>query len=568
MAVPDYYNRVNPDLLRVIPPDARSVLEVGCGTGAMAEAYRAIHPTGRYLGIEKDPEAAAIAASRLDRVIVGDIDAIDLAAAGLELNSFDALVFGDVLEHMVDPWGVLKRLAPLLRDGGLALACIPNVQHWSMIVGLLRGRWEYQDEGLLDRTHLRFFTVEGMTPLFEGAGLKVFDVHPRWWPSPDIDTFSALMAPVVEALGLDPVQFQHRTRALQYVVRSVKAPEPPRKVLVQTLIGEPMVCARVRVIEPDAALGTIPGVRVVASTEAPLLGHALPDEAKILVRQRNILLERDHLEGQAALANGGYLIVAEFDDDPAHFREIEANRFLTFTSCHCVQTSTEELARRIRAYNPHVKVFANQIARLPPLRPDRPDGPVVLFFGALNREVDWAPIVPGLNRVLARREKAVRLEVVHDWGFYDAVETEHKTFERFCPYERYAEILRTADIALLPLEPSPFNLCKSDLKFLECAAHGVVALAGPTVYGETIRDDETGVIFHDGDDFEAKLDLLIDDAERRRAIAEAAYRYVADERMLAGHFRERYDWYREMLDRKDELDRDLRERVPAMFASR
>ena len=87
----------------------------------------------------------------------------------------DCLVFGDVLEHLVDPWAVLARLARLVCDGGQILACIPNVQHYSVIVSLLRGKWDYQDEGLLDRTHLRFFTLVGHPgPVCKGriAGLR------------------------------------------------------------------------------------------------------------------------------------------------------------------------------------------------------------------------------------------------------------------------------------------------------------------------------------------------------------------------------------------------------------
>src|SRR5258708_3261343 len=102
MSVPDYYNRVNLDLLRLMPPDARIVLEVGCGAGALAEAYRRINPRVCYFGIEKDPAAARAASSsdRVDRVVAGDVESVELA--GLDLSdtgpSVDCLVLGDVLE--------------------------------------------------------------------------------------------------------------------------------------------------------------------------------------------------------------------------------------------------------------------------------------------------------------------------------------------------------------------------------------------------------------------------------------------------------------------------------------
>ncbi len=565
MSVPDYYNRVNLDLLHVIPPHARAVLEVGCGTGAMAEQFLAINPGTRYVGIEMNAEAAAIASTRLARVIVGNVETLDLADLGLEPESFDALVFGDVLEHMTDPWRVLGELARLLRPGGQALACIPNVQHWSVIVDLLRGRWEYQDEGLMDRTHLRFFAAESLRPMFSGAGLQVFDVRPRWWPGPEIEAFERMMAPVVQSLGLDPAQFALRTRAVQYVVRSVKSSEPPRPIAIQTLIGEPLVCARVRVMEPDRFLGTIPGVRTIAATDASLLGQVLPEEQKVFIRQRNILDDNFPANGQSTLVKLGYLVVCEFDDDPAHFLDGGDSRHLTFTASHAVQTSTETLAEILRPFTPHVKVFANQIAVLPPPRPPRAEGPVTLFFGALNREKDWAEILPALDRVLAERGDSVRVNVVYDQAFHDALSTPSKTFEPLCPYDRYTEILRSSDIALLPLGPTRFNACKSDLKFIECAAHGTVALASPTVYAGTIDPGKTGLIYEGPEDFEAKLHRLIDDAILRRTLADAAYRYVAENRMLAGHYRERYDWYAKLLSKKPMLDRELRQRVPELF---
>ena len=194
---------INLDLLQRMPVDARVVLEVGCGAGVLAEAYRRINPNVRYLGIEKEVQSARVAGSpgRLDRVIVGDVETIDLSALGLPEPGVDCLVIGDMLERMIDPWAVLERLSRRVRDGGQVLACISNVQHYSVLVNLLSGRWEYQAETLLDRTHLRFFTLLGIQDLFTRAGLHVFEIVPRWWPSAEFDQFQRLMAPVVRAWG-------------------------------------------------------------------------------------------------------------------------------------------------------------------------------------------------------------------------------------------------------------------------------------------------------------------------------------------------------------------------------
>jgi SAM-dependent methyltransferase len=574
MTIPDYYNRVNVDLLRLIPPDARVVLEAGCGTGALAEAYRRINMSVSYFGIEKNQEAAEVAGSigRIDRLIIGDLETADLTALSLsdEQPNVDCLIFGDVLEHLVDPWAALTRLTRLVREGGQVLACIPNVQHSSVLVNLLRGRWDYQDEGLLDRTHLRFFTLSGVQDLFAKASLQVFDIQPRWWPSTEADRFQQLMAPVLNALKIDPASFATQTRAIQYLVRAVRTSQLPQRMLIWTLLGSALG-SEVRIKQPGQFLATIPGIRIRTGTglQYAELSQTWPGEEKIFIEQRVILSLDDHLRLQRALLANGYLIVAELDDDPRHFAKMVDTDFLALRSCHCAQTTTEVMAEEIRAFNPHVAVFPNQIAELPPprIRPADLTAPVplMLFFGALNREADWAPVLTVLNRVLVRHAPRVRVQVVYDRAFFDALATPYKLFEPLCSYDRYHELLNEADIAFLPLEPTRFNQHKSDLKFIECAAHGVAALVSPTVYDRTIKDGELGLIYRSSDELEAHLERLIGDGALCQRLGENARRYVAEDRMLAHHFRARHDWYREMLDRKNELDAALRARVPEIL---
>jgi SAM-dependent methyltransferase len=573
MSVPSYHDRVNPDLLRLMPPDARVVLEVGCGAGALAEIYHRINTRVLYLGIEKNFEAAqaALSAGRIDRMSIGDVESVDPAALGLSSTepSVDCLVLGDVLEHLVDPWIVLTRLSRWVRDGGQILACIPNVQHYSVLVSLLRGAWDYQDEGLLDRTHLRFFTLSGIRDLFLKAGLHVFEIQPRWWPSGEFDRFQEVMAPVLSALAIDATSFAIQTRAVQYVVRAVRAAVPPPRMLIWSLLGS-SIGSEVRVAEPERFLATIPGVRIQSGTGVQFddLGRTWPGERKIFIQQRVIISRSDHLRLQRALRSHGFLIVAEFDDDPEHFAELKRTDFFALKSCHCIQTTTEVLAETLRTFHPHVMVFPNQLARLPRprLRADTEtvSGSTTLFFGALNREADWTPILPVLNQVLARHGDRVQVQVVYDRSFFDALDTPHKSFEPLCSYERYHELLDAADVALVPLEPTRFNQHKSDLKFIECAAHAVAVLTSPTVYDRTINKGETGLIYHSIPEFDALLDRLIRDIPFRRRLGENARRYVTENRLLAHHFYARHEWYCRMFDRVSELDAELRDRVPEL----
>jgi 2-polyprenyl-3-methyl-5-hydroxy-6-metoxy-1,4-benzoquinol methylase len=161
--VRDYYDRVNEDLLCLIPPDARVVLEVGCGAGALAAAYRRRNPSVKWFGVEMDLVAFSRAEKRMDRCFLGPIEKFEGCLKGIihdgqAILQPDVIICGDVLEHLIDPWRVLTWLAELAAPGCQVLASVPNVGHWTVIRDLLAGRWEYQDEGLLDRTHLRFFT--------------------------------------------------------------------------------------------------------------------------------------------------------------------------------------------------------------------------------------------------------------------------------------------------------------------------------------------------------------------------------------------------------------------------
>lgn len=147
------------------------VLEGGVSSGYLAaEVVRA----GRHVdGIEIDPETARLAEKVCDRVIVADLQELDLE----ELRpTYQAVLFGDTLEHLMDPTSVLVRLKAVLASDGTLVVSIPNVANWSVRVGLLFGRWEYKDRGLLDRTHLRFFTRRTAVRLVEDAGYRVESV--------------------------------------------------------------------------------------------------------------------------------------------------------------------------------------------------------------------------------------------------------------------------------------------------------------------------------------------------------------------------------------------------------
>jgi methionine biosynthesis protein MetW len=158
------------------------VLDVGCATGYLAAELAARGAV--VTGVEADPVAAAAARARGLEVVEGDAeDPATLAAAGVR-GPFDAIVCGDVLEHLRAPAAVLAGLAALLAPGGRIVVSLPNIAHWTARRALLRGRFPQEDHGLFDRTHLRFFTRETARDLAAAAGLRVVAEHPAPAPLP------------------------------------------------------------------------------------------------------------------------------------------------------------------------------------------------------------------------------------------------------------------------------------------------------------------------------------------------------------------------------------------------
>ncbi len=171
-ATKDYYHHVREDLLPLIPENVKTVLEIGCGAGKTGE-YLKNNNKCFVAGIELNPEAVKEASQVLDEVIEGNIEDIDLPFIE---HSFDCLLFADVLEHLVNPLSALKKSLKYLKPNGSVIASIPNVQYFGLINHLIEGNWTYQDEGILDRTHLRFFTLKEIKKLFKDAGLGIVAV--------------------------------------------------------------------------------------------------------------------------------------------------------------------------------------------------------------------------------------------------------------------------------------------------------------------------------------------------------------------------------------------------------
>lgn len=169
-----YYKNSRPELHRYIQIGQNRILELGCAEGLLGESLKRKGLASEVVGIELVPGAANAAEQRLDRVICGDIELLDHEELGLDVGYFDYIICADVLEHLRNPWSVINWLVTLLKPGGLLVASIPNVRHWSVLLPLaFKGIWQYRSCGILDQTHLRFFTRKTSIQLLEDSGLQV-----------------------------------------------------------------------------------------------------------------------------------------------------------------------------------------------------------------------------------------------------------------------------------------------------------------------------------------------------------------------------------------------------------
>lgn len=166
------YQNERADVASLVPLEALHVLDIGCGTGDLGRLLKKRNQKLQVTGVEVSTRAGEMAKLVLDQVHIGPVESmLDRLPAG----DFDCVILADVLEHLVDPWSVLRALKSRLSPAGVVVASVPNVRHYHVWAPLaLYGRWDYSEWGLLDSTHLRFFTRSTLSEMFRWAG---YDMH-------------------------------------------------------------------------------------------------------------------------------------------------------------------------------------------------------------------------------------------------------------------------------------------------------------------------------------------------------------------------------------------------------
>lgn len=199
----------------------KTVLDIGCSTGYVARAL--IDNGCSVSGVEYNAAAAEVARPFLEKLVIGDVNTMSLEEefAGA---TFDSVIFADVLEHLADPAAVLRSVKPLLAPGGSVVISIPHVGHGSLRLALLQGAWRYRDTGLLDRTHIHFYTLDGLGEMLAQAGMAATEIR-----SIVLDPLGVEVVVDTDNLptgALEWVRAQPEAYTYQYVLTARPADEP------------------------------------------------------------------------------------------------------------------------------------------------------------------------------------------------------------------------------------------------------------------------------------------------------------------------------------------------------
>jgi hypothetical protein len=342
--------------------------------------------------------------------------------------------------------------------------------------------------------------------------------------------------------------------------------QPTLRIHVGAFVPSPM---DVRARLPALALAQDPSLRVTYQEAPVYLPQAPRKRVKVFVLQRPWLPElKDWRDLAVECITNGWIMVLETDDHPGVIAEVKGRTLAdvdwkSLSYCHAVQTSTPRLAALFCRYNPEVRVFPNAVFDLPPFpeepRPDR------VFYGAVGRGAFATRIAASLGRVV-RAFPQVEFVVVGDKAVFDALPTANKRYHDLRPYGEYLDLMRSCTVALCPLEGGRFQECKSDAKFLDAARGGVLTIASPTVYEETITDGVNGLIARTEGDWARLLALALADAGWRSAMARRAWEYVRDNRMFAFQIAERREWYKDLCGRCHQLTEQMIRRCPDLLA--
>ncbi len=216
------HDQHNAALLQMLPAGLSHVVDVGCMRGALARAYREKNPDSHWTGIDIMPDNAEAARKYCQETLCCNIENLSDAEFS-RFNKAQAWIFGDTLEHLLEPGALLARIRSIIPADGMIITSIPNAQNWNVQMRLNNGQFRYEESGLLDRSHIRFFTRITILEMFQQAGYRVETMGQIIVSSPLEQYFMPHIRAMAAAGGFDPNTAEADARAFQYVLKAVPA---------------------------------------------------------------------------------------------------------------------------------------------------------------------------------------------------------------------------------------------------------------------------------------------------------------------------------------------------------
>jgi GT2 family glycosyltransferase/2-polyprenyl-3-methyl-5-hydroxy-6-metoxy-1,4-benzoquinol methylase len=581
-----YTDTPRSELIGLFQHKPRRVLDIGCNMGSTGELIKREFPTAEVIGIEVNKAAADVAGKRIDRVINEPIDTLDWMQVGIEPHSIDTVILADVLEHFIDPWGTLRKLIPILTPDAQVVSSIPNSRNLWLMDRLAQGLWTYQQVGLLDVTHIRFFTLDEMKRMFDETGYEIVKIGanrdgrivlPEFADeSVTVETDKLTLKNVspAEAFELKALQFLLVARPRLLVEDGkVLVPDQRRKLrcTIFSIDFPPAACATLRLSGPLGYLANDIDIdwRVTYVQTGDKLNYSINWDgiysADLIIIQRWIPREqfKDQIE---KILTSGKVVIYETDDllddipqENSHHQYSKNNRDIllnVISRAHAVTVSTKTLRNYYLKYNPNVFVVPNLLneTKWADLHIAPPHDEVVIgFAGGNSHEIDLALVEEALERIADKYGNKIQFRFVGCTTEKISKLPNYRYDEFYPGYAEYSLALKefNFDVAISPLKDTFFNQCKSNIKWLEYSVAGMPGVySNVAPYRESIRQFETGVLVENTSDawFEA-LDYLISHPEVREKIASDARREVLEHYTYASQAGKIKDLYWKIIEK-------------------
>lgn len=525
------------------------VLEVGCSTGYLGSALKQVGHT--VWGIEPSSVPASVAREKLDFVYEGFVeDFID----AYQDERFDVIIFGDVLEHLTDTQAVLKRCHDLLTPIGAVIASIPNVSHLAVRAMTFQGDWEYAELGILDKTHLRFFTRESMQQLFYQSDYVVCDIKPVTLPVEVlVDRYEMkLHSDVVDLI--DGYTDDDTKQDFQYILMAVPAHAEKTqdnlnklqpKIKVLGLANDKFSShAEVRMMGPLKAWAAYCNGEVKFENFIDFKQELL-DWCDILVIQRCI--NEEILDIAEMASRQGKKIIYESDDYmtalPAHLSHHQENQpiFKTFMKkmmrlTDCVTASTFRLVHhQFRPYKRPAVVIPNayiEDGTEPAKQTDWVSNKATLIVASSDTVlVDF--IFPAINQIINNDALDVSVVVIGPPG--DAFDAAGISCQRVknMVYPEFKAFLKTVDnpIGLIPLDGSTFSACKTAVKYFDYSMSGLpVVCSNVPPYRDVITDGEHALLAdNETEAWASSIEKLVSSVNLRQSLVAASQTLIRED---------------------------------------